>query len=117
MTKSNLVIILVIGASGFAFPPLWILLLIYIVWIWRFKRPLRAGLIKKDIGDMLARGETLARIDINFNDARAYALENGGRMVDTDRAIMSLLVNDRPRKIAFSRSHRLPGTWVRFEDN
>lgn len=112
-----LIIILVLGAGGFIFPPGWILLVIYVVWVWIFKRPLRAGIIKKDLGDMVSRGETLARIDVNFNDARAYAMENGGTSIDSDSTIMSLNVNGRSCKVAFSRSHRPPGTWVRFESD
>lgn len=113
----SLLIILALGVVGFAFPPLWILLVIYVVWIWIFKRPLRAGVIKKDIGEMVSRGETLARIDVNFNDARAYAREHGGNISDPDRVVLNLNVNGRSRKVAFSPSHRPPGTWVRFEDD
>ena len=112
-----LIIILALGVTGFIFPPAWILLVIYVVWIWIFKRPLRAGIIKKDIGNMIAKGETLARIDVNFNDARAYAMDNGATSIDSDRVIMSLVINGISRKVAFSRSDRPPGTWVRFEDD
>lgn len=113
----SFLIILALGLGGFVFPPIWIVLVIYVIWIWIFKRPLRAGIIKKDIGEMVSRGETLTRIDVSFNEAKAYAIENGARPIDVDHITMSLIVNGRPRKVAFSRSHRPPGTWVRFEDD
>lgn len=108
-----MIIALVLLAAGFFFPPAWLFLAVYGLWVAFLRAPMRATVIKKDILDMVNRGETLSEIKVNFKDAVAYARQNGGRF-DGYAATMTLLVNGKPRVVSFKQADL--GTWVRFEN-
>jgi hypothetical protein len=109
----TLVIFLILLFAGFFFPPIWALLALYGLWIGVLKAPMRAMVIKKDIQDMVNRGETLDKINVQFKDAVAYARLNGGHF-DGHQATITLFFNGHPKLISFKQADR--GTWVRFED-
>lgn len=100
---------IVIIVAGFFFPPLWLLLAVYGMWVAFFRSPMRAMVIKKDILDMVNRGETLAEIKVVFKDALTYAKENGGDF-DGDTASMNLHINGEPWRVLFRQGDL--GTWV-----
>jgi len=108
-----IIVVLVLLVAGFFFPPIWLLLAVYGLWVAFMKAPMRAMVIKKDIQEMLKQGETLSRVQVNFKDAVAYAKSNGGSF-DGFQADMTLLINGQQRSISFKQAN--PGTWVRFED-
>lgn len=115
-------IISALALSGFIFPPLWIALVIYLIWVAFFRRRVRERVINQYIEESVARNETLFLIPVPYRDARMYALQNGGRLTrqevtGAECAVMNLALAGRQRMVTFNEGHRPAGTWVRFVSN
>ncbi|WP_145399975.1 hypothetical protein [Paracoccus sulfuroxidans] len=97
----NWVVVAGLGGLGFAFPPAWIALGMYLAWVLILKKPMRAGLIKKDLSDLLKKGRKSGYIGVRYHEAEAYALQFGGRKNNSGSEI-SLVINGAPRNVSFS---------------
>jgi hypothetical protein len=98
----NWVVVAGLGGLGFAFPPAWIALGLYLVWALFLKRGMRGGIIKKDISKLLRSGRQSGYIGVHYHEAEAYALQFGGRKTNTGSE-MSLVINGAPRNVTFSQ--------------
>lgn len=98
----NWVVVAGLGGLGFAFPPIWIALGLYLVWALFLKRGLRASVIKKDLSDLHSSGRLSGYIGVHYIDAEKYALQYGGRKNNTGSE-MPLLVNGINKRVTFSQ--------------
>lgn len=98
----NWIVVAGLGGLGFAFPIAWIALGLYIFWIFFLKRGMRAGIIKKDISELLSTGRQSGYIGVHYHEAEAYALQSGGRKTNSGSEV-SLVINGTPRNVRFSQ--------------
>jgi hypothetical protein len=98
----NWVIVAGLGGLGFAFPPAWIALGLYLVWALFLKSRMRAIIIKKDISELLISGRKSGYIGVHYHEAEAYALQFGGRKTNSGSE-MSLVINGAPGRVEFSQ--------------
>lgn len=98
----NWIIVAGLGGLGFAFPPAWIALGLYLVWTLFLKRGMRAGIIKKDISELLRSGNQSGYIGVHYHEAEAYALQYGGQKTNSGSK-MSLVIDGAPRNVGFSQ--------------
>lgn len=115
-------IILTLAIIGFVFPPIWIALVIYLIWVATLRRPVRETVIKEYTSEHIAKAESLFLIPVPYNDVRMFALQNGGRSIIQEVSgagsiSMHLLIHGCQRVIIFNESYRPPGTWVRIADD
>jgi len=98
----NWIVIAGLGGLGFAYPLAWIALGLYLFWVLFLKRGMRAGVIKKDISELLKSGRQAGNIGLHYHEAEAYALQSGGRKTNSGSE-MSLVINGDARSVGFSQ--------------
>jgi hypothetical protein len=98
----NWIVVAGLGGLGFAFPPVWIALGLYLVWALFLKRVMRGGIIKKDISELIRSGSKSGYIGVHYHEAEAYAVQFGGRKTNSGSQ-MSLVINGAPRSVKFSQ--------------
>lgn len=98
----NWVVVAGLGGLGFAFPPAWIALGLYLIWFLFLKRGMRANVIKKDILEFLKSGRQSGYIGVHYHEAESYALQFGGRKMNSGSE-MPLVIDGAPRNVQFSK--------------
>ena len=104
--------------GGFAWQPLWLCLVVYI--IWRAGRHRRSDLILNHLEKMVLGRRMRADVrDLNFEAAQAFAQDNGGRIFPEDRDAISCttVICGEPYSITFMRERRIGGTHIRITDH
>ena len=115
----NWIVVAALGGLGFAFSPAWIALGLYLVWVLFLKRGMRAGVIKKDIFELLKSGRQSGYIGVHYHEAEAYALQYGGQKRNSGSE-MSLFIDGAPRNVQFSQpvnDEKKYMTYVSVDDN
>lgn len=103
--------------AGFVFPPLWLALTGYLIYIFASKRSRRDDAIEKRIRAMIANGNDFATFnDIYFDAAKSYAAEKGSRSDDPAIAIAKIVIDHVVYRVSFMRS-RVGGTEIHLESD
>ena len=101
---------------GFAFPPIWLLLIVWLVWVFLLRSPARAGLVRHEVMEVFKMGLDSGPIETSFKDVKDYALEHGGRALSEKQVILPMTINGAGYIVTFSKKYDDKGTWVELEE-
>lgn len=110
------IIIIALAVVGFAFPPAWLALLGYGIYIFASRTSRRNDAVESRVKKMVAAGRGSASFsDLYFEAARSYAIEKGAKAPEPNAASAHILVDGRKYFVVFSRAAS-GGTMISVED-
>ncbi|MEG8222174.1 hypothetical protein OSJ57_16315 [Sphingomonas sp. HH69] len=112
------IICIILFLGGFAWPPLWLALLGYIIYIWKTSKQRRSDTIQNHLEKMIQGRRMQADVrNLYFEAAQAFAEERGGRVFPEDRDTISctVVISGQPYSLTFIRERRIGGTHIRIE--
>lgn len=111
------IICVVLLLGGFAWSPLWLCLVGYIVYLWKTGKQRRSDLIGNHLEKMIQGRRTQADVrNLYFEAAQAFAQDHGGIIFPEDRDAISCtaVIRGRPYSVTFLRERRIGGTHIRI---
>lgn len=112
-------ILIIIGLAivGFVFPPAWLALLGYGIYIFASRKSRRSDAVESRVKKMVAAGKEMASFsDLYFEAARAYAIEKGAKAAEPNAASAHILVDGTRYFVVFSRAAS-GGTMISVEES
>lgn len=113
------IICIALFLGGFAFPPLWLGLIGYIIYLWKTGKQRRSDIIQSHLKKMIDARQTKANVrNLYFEAARAFAEDHGGRIFPEDQDIISCTVGigGKPHRVSFMRERNSGGTYIQIFD-
>jgi hypothetical protein len=109
-------IILLIG--GFFFPPAWLALAGYGIYIFASRKSRRDDAVEDRVKRMISAGKDYAVFsDLYFEAARSYAIAKGANAPEQDAASARVIVNGRSYFVVFVRAAGGGGTAISVKDS
>lgn len=109
-------LIIALLIAGFFFPPAWLGLVGYGIYIWASRKSRRNDAIEGRVKKMVSNGKNHAVFnDLYFEAARTYAIEKGAKAADSTSASAHILVGGKTYFVVFSKAAG-GGTAFRVED-
>lgn len=111
------IIIIALAVVGFAFPPAWLALLGYGIYIFASRTSRRNDAVESRVKKMVSAGKGSASFsDLYFEAARSYAIEKGAKAPEPNAASAHILVDGRKYFVVFSRAAS-GGTRISVEES
>lgn len=96
--------LIAIAVVGFFFPPAWLLLAGFIIYLFASRKSRRDDAIESRIKQMLSQGRERAEFsDLYFEAARSYAVAKGAIAPDQNAASAKVLINGHSYSAMFTR--------------
>ena len=114
------IICIVLLLGGFAWSPLWLVLVGYIVYLVATAKQRRSDLIQGHLEKMVRGRRMQADVrNLHFEAAQAFAQDRGGRTFPEDRDAIScaVIIAGRPYSVTFLRERRIGGTHIQIADH
>lgn len=99
--------------GGFAWPPLWLGLVGYIIYTWLTGKRRRSDIIQNHLEKMVQNQHMQADVrNLYYEAAQSFAEERGGRAFPEDRDTISCVsvISGQPYSVTFMRDRRAGGT-------
>jgi len=101
---------------GFFFPPAWLALAGYGIYIFASRRSRRNDAVESRVSKMVSAGKNYAIFsDLYFEAAKSYAIEKGAKAADQMSASARILVDGRTYFVVFTKAAN-GGTMISVED-
>lgn len=101
-----ILICLMLVIAGFFFPPAWLALAAYVIYIFASRKSRRNGAVEDRVRKMISAGKQYTTFgDLYFEAARSYAIAKGANAPDKDAASTKMIVNGRTYFVVFMRDH------------
>ena len=111
------IIIIALAIVGFFFPPAWLALLGYGIYIFASRTSRRNDAVESRVKKMVSAGKGSAAFsDLYFEAARSYAIEKGAKAPEPNAASAHILVDGRNYFVVFSRATS-GGTMISVEES
>jgi len=111
------IIIIALVIAGFAFPPAWLALLGYGIYIFASRTSRRNDAVESRVKKMVSAGKGSASFsDLYFEAARSYAIEKGAKAPEPNAASAHILVDGRKYFVVFSKAAS-GGTMISVEES
>jgi hypothetical protein len=114
------IICIALFMAGFAWPPFWIGLTGYIIYIWSTAKQKRSDVIQSHLVKMVQGRRMQADVrNLYFEAAQAFAEDRGGRIFPEDRDTIScaVIISGQPYSVTFMRERRVGGTSIQIMDH
>lgn len=97
-----LIILLVLFVTGFFFPPIWLGLLGYLIYIFSSRKSRRDGAVEARVKKLIQENRSHGVFaDLHFEAARSYAMAKGAQSPEQDAASTTIIVNGRSYFVTF----------------
>lgn len=101
-----ILICLVLVIAGFFFPPAWLALTGYAIYILASRKSRRNDAVEDRVRKMISAGKKYTTFgDLYFEAARSYAIAKGANAPDKDAASTKMIVNGRTYFVVFMKDH------------
>jgi hypothetical protein len=113
------IICIALFLGGFAFPPLWLGLVGYIIYLWKTGKQRRSDVIQNHLEKMVDGRQSKANVqNLYFEAARAFAEDHGGRIFPEDQDIISctVVIGGKPHTVSFMRERKSGGTYIQISE-
>lgn len=113
------IICIALFLAGFIFPPLWLGLIGYLVYLWKTGKQRRSDTIQTHLEKMVDGRQMQANVqNLYFEAAQAFAKDHGGRIFPEDQDIISctVVVGGKPHAVSFMRERKNGGTHIQIGD-
>lgn len=99
-----ILILIVLFILGFFFPPAWLVLAGYAIYLFASRKSRRDDAVEERVKKMVSVGQTYAEFsDLYFEAARSYAIAKGAIAPEPDAASAMMIVNHRTCFVVFMR--------------
>lgn len=105
--------------GGFIFPPLWLGLIGYVIYLWKTGKQRRSDIVQNHLEKMVEGRKKKATVqNLYFEAAQAFAEDHGGRIFPEDQDIIScnVVIGGKPHTVSFMRERKTGGTYVQIAD-
>lgn len=100
-------IIVALFVLGFFFPPAWLALIGYVIYIFASRKSRRDEAVEGRIKAMVSSGKERATFnDLYFEGARSFAVARGAKASEHDAASTHVLINGQRYFVTFLRTNR-----------
>ncbi|WP_428414559.1 hypothetical protein [Pararhizobium sp.] len=111
------IICIALFLGGFFFPPLWLGLIGYIIYLWKTGKQRRSDIVQNHLEKMVESRKKKATVqNLYFEAAQAFAEDHGGHIFPEDQDTISctVVIGGKPHTVSFMRERKTGGTYVQI---